>query len=185
MVALRSTLPRYRSSMARRAPPATVTPRMYRHFAVLTLAITLVVGVFADGENRKAAASEVRAAQDAPSQSASTELVRKDGAAHGRFSDEAGFDGPFGAPMDTAGAEAHDGIVLAELADASGGGVPAGFNRYGIADDVWAALTDEQKRTLIARREAEEAAAQAPDRMAQIDDLLAASRARSGEPTRE
>ena len=40
--------------MVRRASTQAVSARMYRHFAVLTVAITLVVGVFADGESRQA-----------------------------------------------------------------------------------------------------------------------------------
>ncbi len=155
---------------------------MYRHFAILTVAVTLVVGVFADGETRKAVASEVRAAPRS-AHAGPTQLVRKDSAARGHFSSDAGLDTTFGAPTDTIGAAAHDGIVPGGLASADTGAAPAGFSQYGVSAEIWAALTDEQKQTLMARRKAERAAAQAPERAAQIDGLLAASRARSGEAT--
>ena len=168
--------------MARRAPPQAVTARMYRHFALLTVAVTLVVGVFADGESRKAVASEIEAASR-PKAAGSSQLVRKDGPPNGHSAGDSGFDGVFGAPTDTTGAIANDGIVPGDFAPESERLVPAGFSQYGVSAEVWATLTDDQKKSLIARRKAERAAAQAPERATQIDSLLAASRERSGEAT--
>jgi hypothetical protein len=42
----------------RRNPPSAINPRMYRHFAVVTLAITALIAFFANGENHKAAAAD-------------------------------------------------------------------------------------------------------------------------------
>ena len=169
--------------MARRAQSKPVTAQMYRHFAVLTVGVTLVVGVFADGESRKAVASEVRAAAPAP-KARPTELVRKDTRVHGSFASDEGFDQTFGAPMDTAGAAAQDGVLpTADSALSTGDQVPTGFTPYGVSVGAWAALSEEQKQALIARRKAERAAAQEPERAKQIEGLLAASRARSGTAT--
>lgn len=170
--------------MARRAPPKPVSAHVYRHFAVFTIAVTLVVGVFADGESRKAVASEVRAAQPNPAatQRPAT-LVRKDSGRRASFEAGDGFDGNFGAPMDSVGAAAHDGVVPNDYAPAPAPGVPAGFTRYGVSAQVWAALTEEQKKALIARQAAEKAAADSPERGLQIEGLLAASRERSGHAT--
>jgi hypothetical protein len=169
--------------MVRRANTQAVSAQMYRHFAVLTVAVTLVVGVFADGESRQAVASEVRAAQRPAAHAGPTRLARKDSPAQASFSSDGGFDGNFGAPMDAAGAAAQDGVLPGDYAAGDPGGLPAGFTQYGVPSDTWASLTEAQKKALMARQKAAEAAAQAPERAAQIDSLLAASRARSGEAT--
>jgi len=151
---------------------------MYRHFAVVTVGVTLVVGVFADGESRKAVASEVHAAAR-PRQAGPTELVRHDAHVHGSFASDASL-GEFGAPMDVAGATPQDGAVPQTSSADPTSTVPAGFTRYGVSAATWSALTDDQRKALIAKRAAEASAAQAPERAAQISSLLAASRERSG-----
>ena len=153
--------------MARRAQTKAVTAQMYRHFAVLTVGVTLAVGVFADGESRKAIASEAHAAGPKPL-AGPTKLVRKDARAHGSF---------------TTDAAAQDGVVPDNFTQAETHGVPAGFTQYGVSSQVWASLSDDQRKALIARQKAESAAAQTPERAKQIEDLLAASRARSGTAT--
>lgn len=168
--------------MARRAQTKAVTAQMYRHFAVLTVGVTLAVGVFADGESRKAIASEARAAAPAP-KAGPTELVRKDARGRGSFTTDDGFDQNFGAPMDTTGAAAQDGVLPDNLTQSSDPGVPVGFTEYGVSSTVWASLSEEQRKALMARQKAERAAAQAPERTKQIESLLAASRARSGNVT--
>lgn len=169
--------------MARKANPQAVTAKMYRHFAILTVAATLVVGVFADGESRKAVAGEIKAARR-PAHAGPTELARKDARAQNRTGGSFGSDsGAFGAPMDQAGAAAQDGLLPAGFAPARAPMVPAGFTTYGVSAEVWATLTPEQKKALMDQVQAERAAAQTPDRAQQIDSLLEASRARSGEAT--
>jgi len=168
--------------MARRAQTKAVTAQMYRHFAVLTVGVTLAVGVFADGESRKAIASEAHAAAPKPL-AGPTKLVRKDARAHGSFTTDAALDSNFGEPMDTTGAAAQDGVVPDNFTQAETHGVPAGFTQYGVSSQVWASLSDDQRKALIARQKAESGAAQTPERAKQIEDLLAASRARSGTAT--
>jgi len=165
--------------MARKANTQAVTAKMYRHFAILTVAATLVVGVFADGESRKAVAGEIKAAQR-PAHAGPTELARKDARAPGSFGRDSG---EFGAPMDSVGAAAHDGLLPAGFAPARAPMVPAGFTTYGVSAAVWETLTPEQKKALMDKARAERAAAQGSDRAAQVDSLLEASRARSGEAT--
>ena len=170
--------------MARRAHTKAVTTQMYRHFAVLTVGVTLVVGVFADGESREAIASEARAAAPAP-KAGPTELARKDTRARGSFGSDESFDQTFGAPMDSFGASAQDGVMPDNLAQSPEPGVPASFTRYGVSSAVWASLSEEQRQALIDRHKAERLAAEAPERAKQIEGLLAASRARSGKATPE
>jgi hypothetical protein len=168
--------------MVRRANTQAVSAQMYRHFAVLTVAITLVVGVFADGESRQAVASEVRAAQKQTPEARPTKLVRKDVRAQGSFSADGSVDSNFGAPMDTTGAAPQDG-VLPSAPDDDHTDVPAGFTQYGVSAGTWSTLTDAQKKALMARQQAAQEAAQSPERGEQIDSLLAASRTRSGQAT--
>jgi len=165
--------------MARKANTQAVTAKMYRHFAILTVTVTLVVGVFADGESRKAVASEIKAAQR-PAHAGPTELARKDARSPGSFGSDSGA---FGAPMDSVGAAAHDGLLPPGFAAPPAPMVAAGFTTYGVSAEVWGTLTPEQKRALMDKVKAERTAAQAPDRAQQIDTLLEASRARSGEAT--
>ena len=170
--------------MARRAQTKAVTAQMYRHFAVLTVGVTLAVGVFADGESRKAIASEAQAAAPKPLAGPTT-LVRKDGRSHGSFTTDAALDSNFGESMDTIGATAQDGFVPGDFVQSENLGVPASFTQYGVSSEVWASLSDEQKKALIARQRAERAAAQTPERAKQVESLLAASRERSGTATVE
>lgn len=85
----------------RRTPNPAITPRMYRHFAVLTLVFTAAVGFFASGENGQAAAERV-------AQEKSAEVADNHGAADearepakpidpGTWGDDDG--GAFGQPM--------------------------------------------------------------------------------------
>lgn len=54
--ARRLTGRRYAQGM-RRKPPPSINPRMYRHFAALTVAITALLAFFANGENHEALAA--------------------------------------------------------------------------------------------------------------------------------
>lgn len=168
--------------MVRKAHTQPVTPQMYRHFAVLTIAITAAVALFADGENREAMASEIRP-QTAPAPAPTpAQITRKDGRGGG-FGGGAEFDSSFGEPMDSVGSAASDGVIPNDFAVTPSLGLPGGVNRYGVPAHVWNTLSDAQKRDVMARHAKEQAAASSPDRAQQIDGLLAASRARSGEAT--
>ena len=49
--------------MSRIAKPRAMSPRMYWHFAVITILFTATVAVFADGERRNAIADDIAARQ--------------------------------------------------------------------------------------------------------------------------
>ncbi|ANY20558.1 hypothetical protein A6F68_02054 [Tsuneonella dongtanensis] len=164
--------------MVRKATAKPVTAQMYRHFAAVTIVCTLALAMFANGDARDAVAREVAVSQ-APAEAHPTELVRKgDGQGRGFGSEE--FDGSYGQPTDGDFGGANSGIIPP---DASGSviGMPAGFNMYGISNEAWARLSEEQKRKIIADHARSQREAIAPGRATQIESLLDASRARSGE----
>lgn len=45
--------------MSRRSPAPVLSPRVFRHFAVITVAVTACIAMFADGENREALAGPI------------------------------------------------------------------------------------------------------------------------------
>ncbi len=45
--------------MSRRMPAPVLSPRVFRHFAVVTVAVTACIAMFADGENREAIAGPI------------------------------------------------------------------------------------------------------------------------------
>jgi hypothetical protein len=51
----------------RRAVTPAIPPSAYRHFAIVTLALTVGLAMFADGENREAQAAQVARPKPAPS----------------------------------------------------------------------------------------------------------------------
>lgn len=51
------------SPMSRIAKPRAVSPRMFRHFAVITVVLTAVIGLFANGEQGNAITDEIAAKQ--------------------------------------------------------------------------------------------------------------------------
>ncbi len=63
----RLTLSRYGKSMSRIATALPVTPKLYKHFAIVTLVITLGMAMFANGEGHQAVADEI-AAREAKNQ---------------------------------------------------------------------------------------------------------------------
>lgn len=96
-----------------------IDPRMYRHFAVIAVAISTVVALFADGDAQEAMAQSERHAQSqaTKSRAAKAKLVdhRSDGPRRG--SGNGGFNGQFGAPMDgSAGAGGNSGVIPVGMA---------------------------------------------------------------------
>jgi hypothetical protein len=162
--------------MVRKAHTKPVTPQMYRHFAAVTLAATLMMALFSNGDSREAVAHEV-ATRAAPP----PKLQRRDGKPPVRHDDGGsdGFDAEYGLPMDRFGATPQ-GTSLAFGDERRRTGFPAGFTQYGVSSEVWATLTPDQQKALMAKRKAELDSAATPERKRQIDALMAASRARSG-----
>ncbi len=50
-------------NMSRAAPPLPITPKLFKHFATLTIVITVCVAVFADGEGREMVTEQVAAVE--------------------------------------------------------------------------------------------------------------------------
>jgi hypothetical protein len=171
--------------MVRKAHTAPVTAQMYRHFAAVTLAATVAVAMFASGENREAAAAEVAHATAKPvgPKPDATGFVRPRGAAPAGAapSNGDGFTGTFGQPMERQSGNVNTGFIPGQYDPSTG--VPAGYTQYGVSEEVWAALSPDQKKTLAARKKAEQEAAGTQERARQVANLLAASRARSGAET--
>jgi len=104
--------------MAKISTPA-LTPRMYRHFAVATVAGTLVLAIFSSGENRQAISDRIateqaaaKARRDATRVKYGTpKLARAEpGSTRGydRFSDYSDSLEGFGTPMDARGSNVQE-----------------------------------------------------------------------------
>ena len=151
---------------------------MYRHFAVITLALTAGIALFADGESR----AEI--AQRAQDKQRETELRRESyerfGAPKlklaerpkpvGRFGDDASVDRSFGAPM------RRPAPAAGSLADETPSQIP------GFSQAYLDSLSEEERRRLLAGLE-ENGMLSDAQRQAQSASLLAASAARSGVST--
>src|SRR5687768_1881042 len=88
----------------RRAATPAIPPSMYRHFAVVTLALTTGLAMFAQGENREAQAAQVVRPQPAKS-AAPPVLARAAPSATsqpspGAWGSDSEFDSGFGKPME-------------------------------------------------------------------------------------
>ena len=143
----------------RRAPNPAITARMYRHFAVVTVLLTIMVSVFANGERQQAQAAEAsaksqteqRAKPDKPIPTPSPDAAAGDSGTWG--SD----DGDFGSPGDWAQDSLGGSASLAHPFDGDDGDVAS--DQSGGSDDDGGQPT-----------------------AAQIAAITAASRLRSGSP---
>lgn len=97
-----------------------IDPKMYRHFAMLTIGLTTIFAVFADGETRETVAhnhqhAELKRADE--KKFGKTKLVDKRGDKPRPNSGGGGFNGAFGAPMDgSGGSGGNSGYVPPALA---------------------------------------------------------------------
>jgi hypothetical protein len=159
-----------------RALPSTVPPKMYRHFALVTVLLTTGVAMFADGENREARATQVeeRAEPGAPPQQSEKvpepAIARRTTQIHRRFGQEIGeFDASFGAPMDRAlgSLGAYTTEVASEVSQ-------AGYS------DAYLSSLGAEERDLLLKGLAREGLLSPEERERKSDALIAASEARSG-----
>lgn len=168
-----------------------VSPKMYRHFAGLTVVATLLIAVFADGENRQAFAEELdaqkRAAEQAerasykygrPQLLQSTELQAR---VYNSASDYRDSDLDYGAPMDRIGSRAQSSAVFQGAVNRGGGQyVPASYIHGQISPEELAKLTPAQREALLAQMATGGMAQDPAARKRQIANLTAASMQRSG-----
>ncbi|MBB4613861.1 hypothetical protein [Novosphingobium taihuense] len=79
-----------------------IEPKMYRHFAVITVALSTVVAVFANGDAQEAMAQSQRVAKHNAAETRAAKAKLTDKRSDKRRSG-GGFSGPYGAPMDGGG----------------------------------------------------------------------------------
>jgi hypothetical protein len=152
---------------------------MYRHFALVTVLLTASIAMFADGENREAAAAQIEdrpepqpTRPDAVLQPPAPRENRDTASRRARFVDSNGFNGfdpSFGAPMDKPmGSLATYARRLApEIAQA------------GYSDTYLASLSAEE-RDLLSDGLEQEGMLSPAERERKTAALVAASEARSG-----
>lgn len=162
--------------------------KMYRHFAVVTVAATAVLAMFADGENRQSLKENMEAAaKPAPHNDhlGEAKLVRRD--PHATTPGSFGSDSAsYGAPMDQAGSQIDSSGVDFDSSDLPPASVPSSYNtEYGVPEDVLAKLTPEQKEDLLKRIKKARFGENAEQRQEQIARLKAASQARAGAPSED
>lgn len=175
--------------MAKISTPA-LKPSMYRHFAALTVAITVVLLIFADGENRQAVAAEIQAQHDAeaariarskPKYGAPKFKQRQRAAAWREFN-ESGGSARFGDPTDFQGSRVQRSGTASLPPPARLGGefTPEDYARFGISERELAALSPGEREKLLARLRAGGMATDPDERARQIAKLLNSSAQRSG-----
>jgi len=176
--------------MAKISTPA-VSSSAYRHFAGLTLVATLLVAVFASGENRQAIAEEIDARQRAAELAefeahkfGTPRLVQSEplqARVYNSASDYRDTDVDFGAPMDRTGSRAQDNAVFRGAINRGGGRyVPASYVAHQITEAELAGLTEAQRQALLAQVANGGLSSDTSTRKKQIATLVAASQRRSG-----
>ena len=172
-------------AMVRSLTPA-IPPKMYRHFAIVTVALTAAIALFANGENREAVAAQIEERQQ------QEELEQKSRERFGkptirrssrkprpaRFSDSgAEFDESFGRPMDQMVSHNRRSLGTSEQER-----TPAA--QAGYSDQYLATLSEEERKLLLAGLE-KEGLLSPTERERKIAALVAASERRSGSPPGE
>lgn len=159
-----------------------IDPKMYRHFAMATVAISAVIAIFADGESQEAMArnerhTEMKQAEE--EKFGKTRLVDKRDGGGNRRSSGGGFHGEFGAPMDGSSAgSGNSGYIPATMTLAP--------SPIMIEPDqaAMARMTPAQRKAYLKRLEEERARRMNEGPVlptaAQVSALVAASAARSG-----
>ena len=173
--------------MAKISTPA-LKPNMYRHFAVVTVACTLVMAIFSSGENRQAVAAELQAQKDAEAARIAASKPRygtptlKKAPKAARFSSYGDAPGMFGDPMDFTGSKVQriGSGTLPPSARLGGDLAPQDYARFGITEEELAALSPAEREKLLAKLRAGGLPSDEEERQRMIDRLLAASARRSG-----
>lgn len=96
-----------------------IDPKMYRHFAVLSIGLSIIIAVFADGETQDAMAQNEQRAQikRADEDKFGKAKLADHRTGSPRHSSQGGFNGNYGAPMDgSAGSGGNSSYVPPNLA---------------------------------------------------------------------
>ncbi len=158
-------------------PP--VPAKLYKHFAVVTVVLTAMIALFADGENREAIASHVEQREEqARIERASQEitgpprLIRSEATLQGSFDGGGEFDSGFGQPMDNVG-------VSANFSNAPRSTHLARRALPNMTPEEVAALSQEEYERLL-RLYADAGVIEDVDRSVEISEIEAASARRMG-----
>ena len=169
---------RLTASVMRRATPA-IPPKMYRHFAVVTILLTAGLALFAEGENGEAARALVAREQASATSAGAPKLVRATPAS-AWFSptgetEDASFE--FGSPMDDpVGGDDPVGSDADALAPGLEQAQEAGYS------EEYLASLGAQERELLLNGLRENGMLSPEIREDQARSLAAASSRRSGAP---
>jgi len=173
--------------MAQIRKPA-ITPKVYRHFAAITVAVTLTLGFFANGEGRQALADEVSQQQQ------KVELQREQVARFGQakliqrqpkrtrdWAAQGGgdFDADYGSPSDSGAATRVSGTWQGRVG--SNSKMPGSYAPYGISQAEWEAMSNGQREAFLRARTGSQPTLSAAQQQNATERLLAASAARAGE----
>ena len=163
-------------------------PRAYRHFAVITLCVTALMALFADGENRAAMAGELHSIRQRNElKQANSEKfgkkellrgVRKGRSIHDTHFDYSDADAGYGQPMDSVGARVQDTGYGARIPQPRY--VPGAYARYQISEAELAKLTPEEREKLLKKLRGEDVDLSPEERERQRETMIAASLRRSG-----
>lgn len=171
--------------MAQIRKPA-ITPKVYRHFAAITVVITLTLGFFANGEGRQALADEVAEQQhQAELQRAQIakfgqpKLIRRQSSPSNDSGHGGGFDSDYGEPTDDGGTTSVSGTWQGRTSARSK--MPGSYAPYGISQAEWERMSAEQREAFLRARTKLEPELSAAQKTEAAEKLLAASAARAGE----
>jgi hypothetical protein len=166
---------------------------MYRHFAVVTVAITAGMAILADGEGRQAIAGSVenhiaqrqeaaRIEQAQVAKFGKPKLVQRQGARSGDWGVGGygdAFDANYGTPGDRTSEYARTSAVWRGRTG-SAGSVPASYAPYGISQAEWESMSEQERAAWMQKMQGRSPPASAEQRARDIESLMAASAARSG-----
>ena len=135
--------------MARRKTASTITPKMYRNFALATIAITGTIALIADGEKREAVAAQIERAEAYAQRPKDTGPVLKmngnnqpSEAALSGFYHDAGSGG-------FSGGDGSGGVVPLELREYDFKIDPKRLAFLGLTPAEFAALSDAEKQQVL------------------------------------
>lgn len=105
----------------RRAVTPAIPPSAYRHFAVITLALTMGLAMFAEGENREAQAVQVVQPQppqpEAPATFATPAPSARSSRTPSGWNDDSDTGGHFGRPMENLLSSGNSSVIPEEVTE--------------------------------------------------------------------
>ena len=160
--------------MVRRKSGPVISKKMYTHFAAVTIGLTAMIGIFADGEAKDvvhAELAEAEAKRNADYQQRKEgEIIRRDNEGGGG---EFGTDGDYGSGG--IGGWGGSEVVVAS------GSIDAGtLRRLGLTAEQFEALSPEEQERLLESLRASGAPVSAAEHERANDALLSAASERSG-----